>query len=161
MSAEQETAPRSVAFAVQGLPAPQGSKRALPIKRAGRYTGRVALVESSKTKVADWRTDVKTVAVQIMRGGLPLSGPLVVSMTFTLPKPKSAPKRRRIWPDKRPDISKILRSTEDALSGVVWNDDSQVVLYTRLAKVYPGEGQDALLTPGVVITVRQIPEAVA
>lgn len=52
------------------------------------------------------------------------------------------------------------RATEDALTGVVWRDDSQVVEYVRLAKVYPGEAPGALLAPGVCITVHQHPEAV-
>jgi Holliday junction resolvase RusA-like endonuclease len=36
-------------------------------------------------------------------------------MVFTLKKPRSAPKRRPSWPDRRPDIDKLLRSTFDAL----------------------------------------------
>lgn len=75
-------------------------------------------------------------------------------MVFTLPKPLSAPKRRRTWPDKKPDLSKILRSTEDALtdSGII-RDDARIVSYSRLEKVYPGEDPEALEAPGVRITL--------
>jgi crossover junction endodeoxyribonuclease RusA len=35
----------------------------------------------------------------------------------------SAPK----YPDKKPDCTKLLRALEDALTGILWIDDSQVV----------------------------------
>ncbi len=39
------------------------------------------------------------------------------------------------YPAKRPDIEKLARSTNDALTGLVWKDDSQIVLLT-VAKIY-------------------------
>ena len=91
---------------------------------------------------------------------LPLDGPLVVSMVFTMPKPASAPKRRTTWPDKKPDLSKLVRSTEDALTDAgLWVDDARVVEYSRLAKVFPGEDPQALASPGVRITVRRLAAA--
>ena len=81
-------------------------------------------------------------------------GPVMVRMIFTMPKPASAPKRRRIWPMGMPDLSKLARSTEDALSDAgIWRDDARVVEYGRLAKVYPGEDPEALDTPGAIIEV--------
>jgi Holliday junction resolvase RusA-like endonuclease len=75
-------------------------------------------------------------------------------MVFTLPKPKSAPKRRRSWPNRTPDVSKLARSTEDALTTAgIWADDARVVEYTRLAKVFPREDPDALESSGVVIEI--------
>lgn len=138
---------------VYGTPAPQGSKKFVGTTK----TGRGLLVESSK-KVKPWRMDVKA-AAELVRDQhaalMPLDGPLLVSMVFTLPKPASAPKKRRTWPDKKPDVSKLARSTEDALSDAgLWADDARVVEYTRLAKVFPGEDPDALQSPGVRISVR-------
>jgi crossover junction endodeoxyribonuclease RusA len=83
-------------------------------------------------------------------------------MVFTLPKPSSAPKRTRTWPMRYPDLSKLLRSTEDALTTAgVWADDARVIEYRHLAKVYPGEHPDALDAPGAVIRVWRLNEAVA
>ena len=75
-------------------------------------------------------------------------------MVFTLPKPSSAPKRRRTWPMRKPDLSKLARSTEDALvdAGLL-ADDARIVEYQRLAKVYPGEDVEALDAPGVLIVI--------
>jgi crossover junction endodeoxyribonuclease RusA len=137
-----------VSFTVRGLPAPQGSKR---------HVGRGVMVEMAGQKLKDWRSDVKAAAQIAMRPRQLRDGPVGVSVWFTLPKPKSAPKRRRTWPDKRPDLDKLLRSTLDGLTGEVFADDSQVVHLTSW-KSYPGEGDYALTVPGAVISVWQIGE---
>lgn len=145
---------------VRGTPAPQGSKNAF----RNQYTGRIHLVESSK-KVAPWRSNVRDAAVgdiicgcrpdcTDLRGPFPLDEALILSMVFTMPKPASAPKGRRTWPDKAPDLSKLCRSTEDALQEAgVYRNDARIVEYGRLAKVYPGEDPDALGVPGAIIRV--------
>lgn len=136
---------------VYGSPAPQGSK-----KFVGIHGGRGLMVESSK-RVKPWRADVKDAAIAARDGAPPLDGPLVLRMVFTVPKPSSAPKRRRTYPMRKPDLSKLARSTEDALTdaGLI-ADDARIVEYERLAKVYPGEDPEALEAPGVSIEVRQL-----
>ncbi len=141
---------------VYGDPAPQGSKAFKGI--AG---GHAILQEMSK-KVKPWREAVKHAALAVLEndslsierhcnGAIP--GAVAVEMTFTMKKSKSAPKTRKTWPDRRPDLSKLVRSTEDALTDAgVWEDDSRVVsLYAR--KVFPGEGVDALPSLGAVIKI--------
>lgn len=141
-----------VVIVAYGRPAPQGSKR---------HVGNGVMVESSKA-VRPWREAVKAAALDSRADGLPaagllLDGPLAVRMVFTLPKPTSAPKRQRTWPCRIPDLSKLCRATEDALTDVgVWRDDARVVEYDRLAKVFPGEDPEALPVPGVRITIRQV-----
>lgn len=139
---------------VRGTPAPQGSKSFRGMTNAGR----AILTESSK-KVKPWRQDVKAAAeLLIAHTGIPpMDGPLVVSMVFTLRKPASAPKRRRTWPIGKPDLSKLIRSTEDALTDAgLWVDDARAVEYGRMAKVYPGEDRDSLPVPGVLIKIRRV-----
>lgn len=153
---------------VYGSPAPQGSKR---------HVGNGRMIESS-AKVRPWRQDVKAAAeawrfglcvmsvdgqpVRVIDNGphrvlaLPLDYPLRVRMAFTLPKPQSAPKRRQTWPMRTPDLSKLVRSTEDALTDAgIWRDDARVVECVA-AKRYPGEGADALDAPGCVIEIEVI-----
>lgn len=147
----------AITITVHGLPAPQGSKR---------HVGRGVMVESSK-KVKPWRQDVKHAALTIVEAlddWTVLDGPLAVAMTFTFDRPKghyrtgrnahllrdSAPTR----PAGMPDLSKLVRSTEDALTGVVWKDDARVVEYVRLGKWYAGTtSADVLAVPGCVIRV--------
>jgi Holliday junction resolvase RusA-like endonuclease len=50
-----------------------------------------------------------------------------MSVTFYLPKPKSAP-RGLEWPAKKPDLSKLIRGVEDALTAIVYVDDSRIVV---------------------------------
>jgi Holliday junction resolvase RusA-like endonuclease len=152
-----ETGPRSVSFTVAGLPAPQGSKRAFVNHR----TGKAVVMEMAGAKLSDWRSAVRDTAVGVMLGMAPgaargpLTGPLSVSLAFTLPKPKSAPKTRRTWPDKRPDLDKLVRATLDGLTGPLFADDAQVILL-EAGKLYPGEGTAALPYPGVRVAVKQI-----
>jgi Holliday junction resolvase RusA-like endonuclease len=137
-----------VSLVVYGQPAPQGSKRFVGMKG-----GHGVMIESSR-KVRPWRQDVKAEALKVRAGAPPLDGPLAVRMVFTVPKPASAPKRRRTWPSKKPDVSKLCRSTEDALvdAGLI-ADDARIVCYDRLAKVFPNEDIEALEAPGVRITI--------
>jgi len=139
-------------FAVYGRPAPQGSKV---------HVGRGILVEASM-HVRPWREAVRETCWQAKPPGAPpLDGPLVARMVFTVAKPLGAPRRRRTWPAVAPDLSKLLRSTEDALTDAgVWVNDGRVVEYSRLAKVYPGEDGEALLSPGVRIAVYRVSDEV-
>ncbi|MGH3448851.1 MAG: RusA family crossover junction endodeoxyribonuclease [Nocardioidaceae bacterium] len=171
-----------LAVVVHGTPAPQGSKTARPIYRgrdAGRvFTGRVAQQESSGA-VKPWRQAVKWAALEATdhAGALEgaLEGPLHVTVTFTVARPKghwrtgrnagrlrdAAPMR----PAVKPDLDKLVRSTLDGLGEAgVWTDDAQVVELTAL-KLYPSPGVDAvplpsaidtLPIPGAVIRVREV-----
>lgn len=134
---------------VYGTPAPQGSKRAFAVRgKGGLPTGRVAVIESSHDRVKSWRQAVLEAARSAMAGaeGLPFSGPVLVRMAFYMPRPAShygtgrnrgvlkpsAPAR----PCGTPDLSKLIRSTEDALSDAgVWTDDALAV-DIRAAKLY-------------------------
>lgn len=139
---------------VFGAPAPQGSKKFVGLAKSGRGI----MVESSK-KVRPWRQDVRAAALAVRGDAAPIDAPLSVRMVFTMPKPASAPKRRRTYPCRMPDLSKLARSTEDALTDSgIWSDDARVVQYDRLAKVYPGEDPEALQAPGVRIEIALIEE---
>jgi Holliday junction resolvase RusA-like endonuclease len=132
---------------VYGSPGPQGSKR---------YVGNGIMIESS-AKVKPWRADVKAAALAVRNGAAPITGPVSVRMVFTLPKPSSAPKRKRTWAMRKPDLSKLARSTEDALTdaGLI-ADDARIIEYARLAKVFPNEDPEALEAPGVRIQINPV-----
>lgn len=149
----------AIRIVVRGTPAPQGSKSFKGMTNSGR----AILAESSK-KVKPWRQDVKAAAEAWIASRIasdlphrPIDGPVIVRMIFTLKKPASAPKRRRTYPMRTPDLSKLARSTEDALTDAgIWTDDARVIEYRRLAKVYPGEDGDALESPGAVIELVEV-----
>ena len=121
------------------------------------------MIEQS-AKVKPWRQDVAAAALDAMRGLPMLTGPLGMTVVFTLPKPLSAPKRRRTWPCRRPDLDKLLRSTLDALTGEVFADDAQIVSL-RAAKAYPrefdsGPQSGTLDRPGATIYVWRLADDV-
>jgi Holliday junction resolvase RusA-like endonuclease len=130
------------------------------------------MIESSK-KVGPWRAAVAAAARAALARrrdwGNPLSGPLLVAMTFTLPRPKThyrtgkhAGHLKPAAPDRPtgyPDLSKLARSTEDALTRILYTDDAQITGYTTLSKHYenphpdhPGNA-DALPAPGALIHI--------
>lgn len=142
-----------ITIRVIGSPAPQGSKR---------HVGNGVMIESSKA-VKPWREAVvwavrEMNSVALDGKNIRVHGPVHVNVTFTMPKPKSAPKKRRTFPDRKPDIDKLCRSTMDALvtAGAI-EDDARVVWLTA-AKTFPNEGQDCLDVPGAVIKIRALAE---
>jgi len=128
-----------ISFQVHGLPIPQGSTRAWVVN--GK-----PIITSSAKGLTTWRRLVADVA-QNYAPKEPWEGPVGIELHFGIPKPKSAPKRRRVWPDKRPDLDKLTRAVLDALTYVVFADDSQVV-EIQASKDYGA--------PGVVVEVRRI-----
>lgn len=149
---------------VYGDPAPQGSKSYKGQRPSKTQPGKtVAIMAESSKKVKPWRTDVKDAARVLLdkdtTGQFPLDGPLGVTVCFTLPKPISAPKTRRILPDKLPDIDKLARSTFDALKTAgAWADDARCVRLVA-EKAYVGEHPMALQSPGAVIWIHRVEAA--
>lgn len=125
---------------VPGRPAPQGSKR---------HVGGGVMVESSKA-VAPWRVTVAVHAAQAFAGRAPLDGALHASLLFVMPRPSATPKKTTPHAVKRPDLDKLTRAVFDALSGVVWRDDSQVVQVVASKRIAALDEQ-----PGAYIRVRQ------
>jgi crossover junction endodeoxyribonuclease RusA len=126
---------------VPGQARPQGSKRSF-----GKGRG---MTESS-VHVGPWRERVALFAHQA-RVGQPLIERLVPVQTvieFVLPRPKSAAKRSTPPMIRQPDLDKMLRAIDDALTGVVWSDDAQVT-ETHTMKRYAEIDE----TPGVRIRV--------
>lgn len=77
-------------------------------------------------------------------GSEPFSGPLVMRLYFYMPIPKSETKANKLKmlekkkrPVTKPDLDNLSKSIMDALNGVAYNDDNQIV--TLLAKKYYGE----------------------
>lgn len=125
---QPKPSPQRITFMVQGMaPAPQGSKR--PVGRDKE--GHAILIESC-ARVKPWRQLVTDAA--LATGAPLLTGPVLLHCDFLFLRPlghfrrngtlkPSAPR----WHAVRPDASKLLRSTEDALSQVLIHDDARIV----------------------------------
>jgi Holliday junction resolvase RusA-like endonuclease len=147
-AAEPEANP--LKFFVPGIPAPGGSKRAFYIKELKR-----AIVAPASKKTKPWMQAVAG-CVRAEYDGEVLQGPLSVEFQFRFLRPKSHYRTGQyagyvknsapLYPTGRPDRTKVMRSTEDALTGILWKDDSQIVAGDA-TKIYVERD------PGVVITV--------
>jgi Holliday junction resolvase RusA-like endonuclease len=139
---------------VYGLPGPQGSKKFM-----GKTSQGKAIMLENSNKVIPWRNAVMVAAQEELdRIGrpAPLDGPLMVVMVFTFLRPASVKRSKRLHPSVFPDLSKIVRSTEDALTQAgVWRDDALVVdAVTR--KRYANEDAWALDRAGCLIDISPV-----
>jgi crossover junction endodeoxyribonuclease RusA len=132
-----------ITFTVAGMaPAPQGSKR---------HLGNGVMVESSKN-VKPWRLLVAEAAIAT---GVPLiRGPVSLSVVFLFQRPKghygakglkpSAPRFHMV----KPDGDKLMRSTGDALSKLLYEDDARIVMGSFHKRFCAGTER-----PGAIITL--------
>jgi crossover junction endodeoxyribonuclease RusA len=100
-------------FEVEGIPAPQGSKR---------YVGNGRFIEASKYLPA-WRSAIEQHCRDLFEE--PMDGALEVELWFYLPKPSSV---SRDYPSVMPDADKLARAVNDGLTkGGAIVDDSRIV----------------------------------
>lgn len=135
-------------FFVPGKPMTAGSKRAF----AHRHTGRIVVVDDCKGGKA-WRKAVAYYAGTACKHAL--IGPLVLEVEFVLPRPLSH--RRKdgstapgapMYPITKPDATKMLRAVEDAMTGIAWLDDAQIVRQFVTKRYAEGDQK-----PGAKVTV--------
>jgi Holliday junction resolvase RusA-like endonuclease len=130
-------------LSVIGEPIPQGSMKALMPKG-----GRFPVVMSDNKRTMPWRQQIAGTALATMNEldyrKCDRSLPIAVELCFVFEKPKSA-KKSIIAKTTKPDVDKLARNVLDALTGVVFEDDSQVT-ELKAVKVF-GD------TPGVNIRI--------
>ncbi|MBX9937682.1 MAG: RusA family crossover junction endodeoxyribonuclease [Candidatus Obscuribacterales bacterium] len=108
-------------------------------------------VRDASPLTAIWRDQVAKAAKAQYTGEL-LTGPVLMFLDFRFARPKSHTKRYQPhWHITTPDLTKIIRSTEDSLTGIVYKDDSQVCTRTE-SKRYCNPGEE----PGVTIYLTEI-----
>ena len=168
MPAEREKTAMQITFKVQEKPQPQGSMQAfiLPNKDGVHYiasritvhgvTGYDAIcdlvtgytkrlrniVTSDNKKLKPWRAAVRGAAMRAMQDSgqrmIDKEQPARLTLDFYFLKPPSVKKRR--FMTVKPDLDKLVRSTMDALSEVIYADDSQVVILNVTKNYGPIEG---------------------
>ncbi len=121
----------SVVFTVYGQPQPAGSKRGFYNKK----TARIIITDDAK-RSRPWKALVSDAAAQAMNGAGLLDGPLMLGLEFYMPRPKGHYRTGRHAgtvrdsappiPTVKPDLLKLARAVEDALTGLVYRDDSQI-----------------------------------
>jgi Holliday junction resolvase RusA-like endonuclease len=120
------TPPSPIAFDVAGPPAVKGSTFSFLDRR-----GRLVTKQDSKNGKA-WAANVAWCARQAGIAIIPKGIGVIVAVEYAF-----APPRRRVrnCPCVRPDVDKLARALLDALTGVAYEDDGQVVALT-VRKLY-------------------------
>ena len=153
-----------IEFFAPGIPQTAGSKKGIYIPKIKR----VVVVDSNPKGFTTWRATVQSFAIKAKQGIVSLAPilnnpnggllhcPIKLTVTFFFNHPKgdfgtgknagilreSAP----LLHTKRPDTTKLLRCLEDALNGVIWKDDSQIV-FQQVGKEY------TFASPGARVTI--------
>lgn len=146
-------------FRVSGIPVPQGSKR------IGRRGARPVILDDNDKVLKRWRADVATAAqIRLMADPTwrPILGPVQLALAFGFTRPASHPKTRTTWPtgqNTTGDIDKLARAAMDALTGIAYRDDAQVITL-HAAKDWCGQGVASALTlPGLIVRVWRLEAA--
>ena len=107
-----------IEFTVYGIARPKGSMR----------RGRGRAVFDSNPHVKAWSLLVRQVAQRAVAASpVLLRGPLGVAVEFHLPRPQKYDRRGAVAHLTAPDLDKLIRAVLDALTGIIYRDDSQVV----------------------------------
>jgi Holliday junction resolvase RusA-like endonuclease len=128
-----------IEFKIPGPPTPKGRPR---LGRHGVYT-------PQKTK------DAEALCKWFARSNCNLmSGPLSMKIRFGMPIPKSYSKKKRaeisagrLHHMKTPDLDNLAKLVLDALNGIAYDDDKQIIELT-VSKFYAE-------TPGTVIKIKE------
>ena len=136
---------RTIEFTVPGKAVPMGSKRGFVI------AGRAIVSDVNPKGKKQWANAVASAAAEQMRllSDCPSSGSVSVTIAFSFTRPKghygtgkqsekvkaSSPARHT----QKPDADKLLRCALDAMTKIVYRDDSQVCFIAVLKQWTTGQ----------------------
>ncbi|WP_024516810.1 RusA family crossover junction endodeoxyribonuclease [Bradyrhizobium sp. Tv2a-2] len=133
---------------------PQGKGRARAFRRGsfiGHYT---------PEKTRTYEGMIRTAAMDAMGDNEVIPGPVkfVLTAIFSVPASWSRKKREmalagQLLPTKKPDLDNIVKAWTDAMNGVVFADDCQIV-HVSSSKSYGN-------TPAVIVTVKPLAQEAA
>lgn len=143
---QQDLPSTAIQFVVHGIPQPRGSK--ITQVMYDRVTGDPVIDENGRVKTymrdankksGPWMKLVAEYARVCMSYRDLLEGPVLLGAQFYFQRPQShlgtgrnAGKLRGSAPVEHanvPDLTKILRAVEDAMTGIVYEDDRKIVRY--------------------------------
>lgn len=142
-----------ISFFVPGKPQGKGRARAFKMRNGhiGHYT-------PEKTKT--YEGFIRTQAIDAMGVERPTRRPVKLSLLINYEVPTSWPSWKiqsalegQIAPTVKPDSDNVVKAVKDALNGVAWRDDCQVVMM-EVQKQYS-------LDPGLLISVTMLAQCQA
>lgn len=121
-----------VSFFVQGIPRPAGSRSYFGHAKSGK-----AIMAPANKHQKSWQELIRMEAKRAWAGSPLLLGPVMLTSVFLFPRPdchyrtgknrhllrSTAPRFMLV----KPDEDKLQRALRDALTGIVFKDDAQIV----------------------------------
>jgi Holliday junction resolvase RusA-like endonuclease len=138
----------TISFFVGGEPQPKGSTRAFVVK--GR-----PIITSSNKNLKQWELRIAHEAQAEAAKVNWKFGPedaYTIAADFKFQLPKSRPRKWRHQHTVKPDLDKVLRALNDALTNILISDDSQIV-NAEVGKSYC-EGDEQ---PGLYVALEKFP----
>ena len=118
-----------ISFVVPGVPVGKGRPR---FAKRGNFVSTY-----TPERTASYENLVKVLAMQAMKGTQPLPYPVRVVIDVAICPPASWSKKKRAqalngetYPTGKPDIDNVAKGILDAMNGVVYLDDKQVISLT-------------------------------
>jgi len=147
---------------IEGIPVSGGSKTAVFFRsKKGAAASRrpnFAMVDTADMRKNDpgarkrWMNHISTMAQAHFKDDM-IMGAVVLKMDFFMPRPKThfrTGKFAHIMKDSappehivKPDEDKLLRPAQDALSGICWKDDCQIIS-VQVTKQYAEKGKEGV-----------------
>lgn len=137
--------PKRFRVVVYGKPQQRGSKNPVVVRRKGGeiVTGKngqpIINTKDANPESTEWMRQVKQAAGEQFAGYAPVHGAIILSAAFYFERPKShygTGRNEGVVKDsspkhhiQSPDLSKLTRAIEDALTGVIYFDDKQIIGY--------------------------------
>lgn len=125
-----------LSFSIPITPVAQARPRAVNMVNRRKYyrPGKPKIILHDPTNVKRYK-QLLGYYIRQHYEGKPLTGPLRVTLRFYRQVQKSVSKtehdlriRDKKRPIVKPDVSNYVKSTEDALNGILWKDDAQIVI---------------------------------
>lgn len=116
----------AICFTVSGKPVPQGSMSAFPYMRDNGKMG-VRMTHKKASALDKWREEIrnKFIAQNVDGFYAPKGEGVVLTLVFALQRSKSNKDKNPV--KKIGDLDKFVRAVNDALTGVAYEDDCQVL----------------------------------
>jgi Holliday junction resolvase RusA-like endonuclease len=149
-----------IQFTVPAIPVAQ------PRQRHAMIGGHVRNYTPSKHPVNDFKATVRMAWTDCTRPqatylrspieGWDFDGDILLSATFVFPRlGKHKAKKyggKRVLKTTKPDLDNLLKSLQDALNGLAFNDDSQIAGYGECWKWHAADGE----VPHVSVTIETL-----
>lgn len=130
---------------VFGMPVPQARPKTRLFRNDRSPLG-VTASHYDPANCKDWKRTVLAQCID-QRPAAPATGPLRIHLEFYLRRPISLAKNIHHH-TKRPDLDNLAKAVKDALKGVIYQDDSQIVEIIACKRYSPA--------PGVLIRLERV-----